>query len=381
MKILDRYVLSLFIKNYLISLMVLIGLYILLDMVFQFDELVELQREAGGATTGGALGVMGKILSLYFYRCFPIFTQLSAMIPAVAAAFTLMRLSRFNELVAMLAAGVPLLRVALPVIVAAGVLNFVLLPINQEIIVPAIRHKLVQNFDDLRTEGGRDFMIRWLQFSPTEKLSAGRYYPASAGQPPWIDTFDITTNDENNQPVAHLSADRATWNEPERRWDLTNGRSVTGLADDAIRSVKENVPFFRGGVTPNEITLYRNTDFVEMLSSSQLNELLARGSSYRQIDLLWVKHSRYMQWVTNVVVLLLTIPCVLKREPGKLRLGAFQALMLTGSCLATVFICQHLAATPPADVSWARYWPILMAWMPIFQFLPVAVVLCRRLKT
>ena len=41
MKILDRYVLITFIKNYLISLMVLLGLYIVLDMVFNFDELAE----------------------------------------------------------------------------------------------------------------------------------------------------------------------------------------------------------------------------------------------------------------------------------------------------------------------------------------------------
>ena len=41
MKILDRYVLVTFLKNYLISFMVLVGLYILLDLVFNFDELIE----------------------------------------------------------------------------------------------------------------------------------------------------------------------------------------------------------------------------------------------------------------------------------------------------------------------------------------------------
>src|SRR5882757_8135800 len=46
MKILDRYVLVAFIKNYLISLMVLLGLYIVLDMTFNFDELAEVQQKA-----------------------------------------------------------------------------------------------------------------------------------------------------------------------------------------------------------------------------------------------------------------------------------------------------------------------------------------------
>ena len=44
MKILDRYVLTTFIKNYLISFMVLIGLYVVLHMMFNFDELNEGQR-------------------------------------------------------------------------------------------------------------------------------------------------------------------------------------------------------------------------------------------------------------------------------------------------------------------------------------------------
>ena len=41
MKILDRYVISTFLKNYLIAFFVLIGMYVTLDMVFNFDELVQ----------------------------------------------------------------------------------------------------------------------------------------------------------------------------------------------------------------------------------------------------------------------------------------------------------------------------------------------------
>src|SRR3954452_12957497 len=92
MKILDRYVLSTFLKNYVISLMVLIGLYILLDLVFNFDELVEVQAKGAVAATGGGasfLHVVYIIWDYYFYQSFQIFAQLSGVIPVVAAAFTL----------------------------------------------------------------------------------------------------------------------------------------------------------------------------------------------------------------------------------------------------------------------------------------------------
>ncbi len=51
MKILDRYILVSFLKNWLISFMVLVGMYMVLDMVFNFDELVAMKPDAGGATT------------------------------------------------------------------------------------------------------------------------------------------------------------------------------------------------------------------------------------------------------------------------------------------------------------------------------------------
>ena len=41
MTIIDRYVLGAFVKNYLISLMVLVGMYIALDMVFNFGNLTQ----------------------------------------------------------------------------------------------------------------------------------------------------------------------------------------------------------------------------------------------------------------------------------------------------------------------------------------------------
>ena len=47
MKILDRYVTASFIKNYLLSFMILVGLYVVLDMLFNFDDLMAVQTRGG----------------------------------------------------------------------------------------------------------------------------------------------------------------------------------------------------------------------------------------------------------------------------------------------------------------------------------------------
>src|SRR5262245_3968472 len=103
--------------------MVLIGLYIVLDMVINFDELAEVQNRGGGGGVESTLVLIRGLVDYYFYQSFLIFAHLSGVIPIVAAAFTLIRMQRFNELTASLAAGVPLLRTAMPIILAAVVLN------------------------------------------------------------------------------------------------------------------------------------------------------------------------------------------------------------------------------------------------------------------
>src|SRR6476661_4124539 len=127
MKILDRYILVNFLKNYLISFMVLIGLYIVLDMVFNFDELAEVQNRSGAGGIESTVMLLRGLVDYYFYQSFLIFAHLSGIIPLVAAAFTLIRMQRFNELTASLAAGVPLLRSAMPIILAAVALNVLLI--------------------------------------------------------------------------------------------------------------------------------------------------------------------------------------------------------------------------------------------------------------
>src|SRR5437763_4935890 len=123
MKSLDRYVLWTFVKNYLLSFMILVGLYVVLDMLFNFDELMAIQAKEGLTGVESIMSLLRNIADYYFYQVFLFFVQLSGIIPVVAAAFTLMRMSRFNELSAILSAGVPLLRITLPIVLASVVLN------------------------------------------------------------------------------------------------------------------------------------------------------------------------------------------------------------------------------------------------------------------
>src|SRR3954463_12146833 len=229
MKIIDRYVLWSFIKNYAISLMVLIGMYVVLDMVFNFDELTEIRSAAVQPGEQRLLAVLTNIGSYYFYQVFLFFAQLSGIIPVVAAAFTMMRLSRFNELTAVLAAGVPLLRVAAPIIIASVVLNALLI-VDQEVVIPQMIDRLARTHDEMHT-GSKHFAVQAIQDETGALLYAARYFPASpqGRSPATMQDVDVLERNERLLTAAKIPAAKAEWDPRLSAWRLEGGVRLAQL--------------------------------------------------------------------------------------------------------------------------------------------------------
>jgi lipopolysaccharide export LptBFGC system permease protein LptF len=378
MKIIDRYVLSLFVKNYLISFMVLLGMYISLDMVFNFGNLT--QTTATGETLSVGR-IIGDILDFYFYKSFFFFVHLSGMIAVVAAAFTLMRLSRFNELTALLAAGTPLYRIAMPVILVGVVLNIILLPIDQEIVIPRMIPKLMREHNDIHETAVHTYTVRMMEDSNGDLFNAAWYSPPKNNSPATIQYLDIIKRDNHLNPTEHIYADDAAWNDNAKQWDLTNGFSVPITSPDKQTSMGHATPlkFISSSMAPDEIALNLGKDYIQLLPLTKLDQLLSL-KRYGTIDLLRTKDLRVATWLLNVFLILLAISTVLTREPGKLKSSAFRCLLLTGLCMGSVFLTYQMAATPP-NPDLINLWPALMAWTPIFIFGPLSVFLMSQVKT
>jgi lipopolysaccharide export system permease protein len=383
-KILDRYLLIGFIKNYLIAFMVLIGLYMALDMVFNFDDLVEPPKSVA-ALNLSVPQIMADIAAFYAYQTPLIFAYLSGVIAVVGAAFTLLRLSRFNELTAMLAAGISLRRVAMPIILAGVALNGLLL-CDQELLIPAILPKLIRTHEEMHTPTPKSYPVQMMRDERNGLLNAARYTPPGQSGPATIEILDVVERDDQSRPCGHLSAEKAVWDDSARLWRLTNGWHVVILRpqDTADSSLRPGQPVradtYQSDVTPDEIALWRGGQYVQLLPTWRIDQLLNRPKSYGIADLLRTKNLRLTQPLSNVILLLLACPTVLTREPGRLKTAAMRCLILCGLCMGTVFLAYQLAATSPSP-DWDRQWPALMSWMPIFIFGPVAAWLLDTLKT
>jgi uncharacterized membrane protein YdcZ (DUF606 family) len=98
-------------------------------------------------------------------------------------------------------------------------------------------------------------------------------------------------------------------------------------------------------------------------------------------DLMRVRDARLASFVLNIILVLLTIPAVLTREPLLLRAATARVFMLVGGCLATIFITQSLAGQQAPTPALLTKWPAIMAWVPIFLFTPVALFMIDRVKS
>jgi len=381
MKILDRYVLTTFLKNYVIAFGVLVSMYVALDLVLNFSDLFELGDRTGGGGLETAMRALGNVADFYAHQSIVIFVQLSPIIPVVAAAFTLLRMTRFNELVAVLAAGVPLLRLAMPIVIATAALSFISLPL-QEYVIPANIPKLLRNHGDVGRDARRSFQVKALEDSRGALMIAARFNPATLTAPASMIEVDLVIRDPvDRKPLAHVRAERAQWDAVNNVWNLSRGLLSTGLSPNEVRTSERAIATLPTTLTPEEITLYRSRDFVDFLPIVRINELLAAPRGYGVVDLLRVKHFRITQYFNNIVLILLVLPCVMTREPRTLKSGGILLLTVMGAYLGTIFLCQHLAGTPAPTPALAPHWPALMAWMPVLLFGPAVFIAVDRIKT
>lgn len=379
MGVVDRYVLMSFLKNWMLSFVVLMGLYIVLDMVMNFDEFVKPQAGENSIVDPSAGSVIWGVFSYYFFQSFRVFSYLSGLITVVAAAFTLMRMSRFNELVTMMASGVPLLRVGAPIVYASLALT-VLLIVNQELIVPNILPELTRERGDEMAKGaGRP--IQAMPDGENGLVFVGAYTPPTRTTPAKIDVLDVVIRD--GADISILTADMAQWHPNLQKWQLTNGKltKMTAVGNAADQSQPIYV-YGAEGSSPESIALFVSRgDFVDLLSTKRINELLSMKNAVGQIDLLRVRDSRVSMYFINIILVGLTIPCVLTREPRLLRTSAMWIFATVGACLAVVFITQNMAGLPAPSERLALKWPAIMCWLPVFVFGGIAAAMIERIRT
>jgi lipopolysaccharide export system permease protein len=366
MKLLDKYVAKNFLVGYGIAFSVLMGLRIIIDLFVNLDEFAE-------HTELGFFAVAGNILSFYALQSTLYFRDFSGMITVVAAVFSLGKMVKSNELVAVMASGVSLKRVIVPIVILALVLTCALI-IDQELIIPPLSSKLVRSHDAI--PGEETYDVDFISDANGALICAqGFGVKNSTIYNPTILLRRRIPNSLRWTVTARISADRAVYNTKSGYWDLINGR----YTEKESAKAPEPIDFFESDLTPEDMPIRHRAKYKTLLSSRQLSILAAHGTKVKDLAQLYSqKHFRITDPIINLVMLMISLPILVCRDPKSMKSAIMISFGATTACFISTFVCKMLATEM---VFGDRVIPEFWAWLPVFVFLPIAFIELDSMKT
>ena len=299
----------------------------------------------------------------------------------VSALFTLAWIQRHNEMTALMASGVPRLRVLAPLIAAVALVSL-LAALNRELLIPRYRAELSRRPQDPLGDQPqaltpcRDYQID-VEFS-----GKNTYSDQKRIEEPSLLILSPVLREYGNQ----LVADNAYYEPPrdgrpggyrldgvrepkhlDTRPSLPlDGRPVLITPRDAPDWLKPNQCFLRSELDFDFLLPGGGKSFKQFSSTRQLIAALNNPSLVYGADVRVAIHSRIVKPLLDMTLLFLGLPLVISRESR----NVFIAM---GLCLG-VTVAFWIVVIGTQQFGEASYLlsPALAAWAPLMIFVPFA---------
>ncbi len=355
---LDLYVGQLFVSSYATALLLIVGLFWILDMAAHLDDFLEAWPDGRTAPTG--------VIARYYMLNMPyLFLQVAPFVTLVAGMFVVNRLLRNNEIVAALGAGISAHRLLLPIFVGGGVAAAGMFGVREwmagsvaekrDALLDLLVHKRDERvYEELCLRDLHGSFLRLGEFRPQSKTA--RDFQAILRQSAAIE-----------QQVS-VTADAAVWKDDH--WELEGGEQFFIAAKQETAAVKT---FWEPGFTPAmALTYQRARENPLELSFREVGELIRRDPHNVVFLTLWQWHLTFP--LANLVLLMVGVPVLLGYERGRgterTALGGLLCLFYFGGD----FVFRSLGLGGAVS-------PELASWMPILFFGSLGIVFYDSMRT
>lgn len=363
--IFDRYLFSSFCRVFLICLISFAGLFIVIDVFSNLDEVL---------TLSGRKSFSQVFFAYYGPRCLQFFDRMAPFLALIASVFCIARMQRSSELTAIQAAGVSNRRIVRPLLFATTLVLF-LSVLNREFVIPGHKEALIMNAQDLAEGKGR---VPSMMVDQKNGMAIRGQEVMPARQSISMPGFQVPA--DWNVPGNRITGESGSWLKAtaDRPAGYLIINSPAAELPDNIGPPGESpvvlVPARCGWLRPGQVFVASDIDTVRLAFASQLvrNESLAgmiadyqspggMSSGRLRVDI----HARIVQPLFDFAILLVGLPLAMARSGKNMFLSAGMCILLA-TVMSLFMIASHSMGVSRIIPSAA-----LAAWMPVLVFLPL----------
>jgi lipopolysaccharide export LptBFGC system permease protein LptF len=365
MRILDRAIVTRFLGNFVLLFALLFVFATAIDVILQLDVYVAAADAVvkRGQSSGRIAALAWVLFQFHGPRAFQFFQFMAGLLAVGAMGFTFAQMHRARELVAIMAAGVPLRRCVWAVLACALGINLLQLA-NQELVMPLFAEQLLISQREIGREGGGTFEVPLTCDTSGNLLHATRFDPLTGR----ITGFLAFERDDAGLLVRRITAKAATWDAAGHRWALEEGSAVAREASAdpsaAAPAVPSALDAWATDLSPKSLIARHHRLFAQMLSSSELRSIADAGA---------IDHSQATRMqmgriglvFVNLLVLAIGIPFYLRRGPASM---LQVSIMCAATCVPALIVSAVIMAAPVAGLP-----PAVSVALPIAVLIPAAV--------
>ena len=364
----DRYLLFLYSRVFLICFLTLSGLLIVVQVFTNLDEMIAYGKFRGSFVFGLAEYFSPYVLSIYDRMC--------GLLALLATMFVVAWLYHTHEMTALLAAGISKGRIIRPIVILSAVL-ILIAAVSREVLIPQYASMLSKTPQELLGESTRT--IRPTEDVAMGVLIAGRnLQPANVtiNQPifKFLGPAAQVTRQITGFSAKFLGADEThpqgyLVTEPKGAEPLAGKNSVVN--DQGVFLL---LPVDTPWLKPNECFIPSKLEFDvlrggaarQFAATSDLIWRMQNQTHYYGADLKVAVHTRFIQPLLDFTQLLIGIPLILSNRNRNL-VGMILTCMISFAAFFGISIGLHTLGSSETLLS-----PATAAWAPLLIFGPFA---------
>lgn len=381
MNTLDRYIARQYLFNVIALLVLLFSFVVAIDVALNIDRFLAYADRMNAAQSAADAGAIRRlaiaalgVVDIWWPRLLQLFGFIVGLVLVAAMGFTFTQLVRHRELVAVLAGGVSLYRLFVPVmVVSLAVLAIKMF--NQEFILsrPGIAALLTRGTSDIDSRDLSSFAIKLAADADNRVFFAKDFDPIQGE----LSGVAIWERDSGGAFKSFTTAKHAKWR--DGGWDLVgaNRQLMTLAATGSPTAGSSGAAPTRimTGLDPATLKFNQFAAVSQTLSWSQIGEMLQSPLIKPELaeKLQRIRWSRVSQTISTLLALLITMPFYLIREPRNMLVQTLKSapvgiLSLMGGIL--------LSLTP-----WPGLPPGFAVFIPVLILAPLAVAMVSWMRT